>query len=193
MVDIYTTENKYDIIYADPPWSYYNDMSVTPDCTTVKGMRRPPYPVLSIADICKIPVANITSDNALLFMLPTDYHLGKSMDVMKAWGFEYKTVAFIWAKKNKQGSQVSFMGAYTKKSGCEICLLGAKGSKAHSMVKNHKVNSFIEYPRQEHSKKPDIIRDSIVSLVGDEPKKIELFARDNFEGWDNWGNDSKIQ
>lgn len=192
MTDIFTTNKKYDIIYADPPWSYYNDLTVDPNCTTVKGMRRPPYPVMSINDICNIPVKNITAENAILFIWTTDYHLGRCInEVIPAWGFEYKTIGFVWAKKNKQGKQVSFMGAYTKKSGCELCLIATKGKDAHKLVENHSINSFIEYPRQEHSKKPDIIRTSIEQLTGTR-NRIELFARDNFEGWDNWGNDEKL-
>ena len=192
MTDIFTTNKKYDIIYADPPWSYYNDLTVDPNCTTVKGMRRPPYPVMSINDICNIPVKNITAENAILFIWTTDYHLGRCInEVIPAWGFEYKTIGFVWAKKNKQGKQVSFMGAYTKKSGCELCLIATKGKDAHKLVANHSINSFIEYPRQEHSKKPDIIRTSIEQLTGTR-NRIELFARDNFEGWDNWGNDEKL-
>lgn len=192
MTDIFTTNKKYDIVYADPPWSYYNDLTVDPNCTTVKGMRRPPYPVMSINDICNIPVKNITAENAILFIWTTDYHLGRCInEVIPAWGFEYKTIGFVWAKKNKQGKQVSFMGAYTKKSGCELCLIATKGKDAHKLVENHSINSFIEYPRQEHSKKPDIIRTSIEQLTGTR-NRIELFARDNFEGWDNWGNDEKL-
>ncbi len=193
MIDIFTTDRKYEIIYADPAWSYYNDMTVNPDCTTVKGMRRPPYPVMSIKDICNIPVKNITADNAILFIWTTDYHLKRCIsEVIPAWGFEYKTIGFVWAKKDHHNKQVSFMGAYTKKSGCELCLIATKGKDAHKLVVKHNVNSFIEYPRQEHSKKPDIIRDSIVALCGDR-KRIELFARDNFDGWDVWGNDDRIK
>lgn len=188
IIDIYNTKDKYDVIYADPPWSYYNDMSVSPDCTTIKGMRRPPYPVLSTKDIFKIPVNKISNDNCILFIWTTDYHLEKCMDVIRAWGFVYKTVGFVWAKKNRNGSQVSFMGAYTKKSGCELCLIATKGKDAHRMVIKHNVNSFIEYPRQEHSKKPNIIRDRIVDLIGDR-KRVELFARETFCGWDSWGNE----
>ncbi len=192
MIDIFSTTNRYEIVYADPPWSYYNDMTVNPDCTTVKGMRRPPYPVMSIKDICELPVKNILAENAILFIWSTDYHLGRCIaEVMPSWGFEYKTIGFVWAKKNKAGEQVSFMGAYTKKSGCELCLIGTRGMDAHKMVVNHKINSFVESPRTEHSKKPDSIRDSIVELVG-ERKRIELFARDNFNGWDAWGNDPKL-
>lgn len=192
MIDIFNTENKYEIIYADPPWAYYNDMTVGPNCTTNKGMRRPPYPVMSIKDICNLPIKDITAENAILFIWTTDYHLGRCIsEVIPAWGFIYKTIGFVWAKKNHQNKQVSFMGAYTKKSGCEICLIATKGKAAHKLVINHKINSFVESPRLEHAKKPDIIRDSIVNLVGNR-KRIELFARDNFSGWDNWGNDEKI-
>ena len=192
-VDIYNTDKKYNIIYADPPWSYYNDMSVNVDCTTVRGMRRPPYPVLSSKDIMKFPVQEIAEDNAILFIWTTDYHLRKCMDVIEAWGFTYKTIGFVWAKKNKQGKQCSMMGAYTKKSGCEICLIATRGKHAHKYVKNHKVNSYIEYPRQEHSKKPDMVRDSIISLVGPDLKCIELFARETYDNWDCWGDDKNIR
>ena len=192
-VDIYNTDKKYNIIYADPPWSYYNDMSVNADCTTVRGMRRPPYPVLSSKDIMKFPIREIAEDNAILFIWTTDYHLRKCMDVIEAWGFQYKTVGFVWAKKNKQGKQCSMMGAYTKKSGCEICLIATRGKHAHKYVKNHKVNSYIEYPRQEHSKKPDMVRDSIISLVGPDLKCIELFARETYDNWDCWGDDKNIR
>lgn len=188
-VDICNTERKYDIIYADPPWSYYNDMSVGPDCTTIRGMRRPPYPVLSTKDICNIPVGRIAKEDCILFIWTTDYHLFRCMQVIEEWGVTYKTIGFVWAKKTKQGKQVSFMGAYTKKSGCEICLIATKGRNAHKLVVRHNINSFIEHPRCEHSRKPDVIRDSITALVGEEPSKIELFARQQFEGWDCWGNE----
>lgn len=190
-VDIYNTDKKYDIIYADPPWSYYNDMTVMPDCTTVKGMRRPPYPVMSSKDIMKLPVQNLANDNCILFIWTTDYHLRKCMDDIEAWGFQYKTVGFVWAKKNKQGKHCSMMGAYTKKSGCEICLIATRGKDAHKMVINHRINSFIEFPRQEHSKKPDIVRDSIKELLGNR-SAIELFGRDCYDNWDVYGDDPKI-
>lgn len=181
---------KFDIIYADPPWSYYNDMSVNPDCTTVKGMRRPPYPVLSVKDICSIPIKEIAKDNSILFIWSTDYHLGRCInEVIPAWGFEYKTIGFVWAKKSpKTGKQVSFMGAYTKKSGCELCLIATCGKHAHKLVVNHKIDSFIEYPREQHSKKPDLVRTAIEDLCGPRDR-VELFARQSFEGWDCWGNE----
>lgn len=183
-------KNNYEIIYADPPWSYYNDMSVKPDCTTVKGVRRPPYPVLSVADIKKCPVQDISSDNAILFMWSTDYHLQKAMEVIGEWGFTYKTVAFAWQKLTKTGKPVSFCGAYTLKSGVELCLLATKGDTS-GWVKNRKVKGLIQSPRQEHSKKPDEIRDRIVTLLGDRPR-IELFSRKQVDGWDYHGLDLDV-
>lgn len=180
--------NKYQIIYVDPPWSYYNDMSVNSDCTTIKGMRRPPYPVLSTEDIKKIPVSTIAEDDALLFIWTTDYHLSKCLEIIQYWGFEYKTVGFVWQKMNKQGSPVCFMGAYTMKSGVELCLLGTKGRNAHKLVETHNVRSLISSPRLHHSKKPDEVRKRIDLLVGNK-SKIELFARERFFGWDCWGNE----
>ena len=179
---------KYQIIYADPAWSYYNDSTAKQDCTTVKGMRRPPYQVMSSNEIKKLPVKEIADDNAILFIWTTDYHLAKCIEVITSWGFEYKTVGFVWAKKNKKGEQVCFMGAYTMKSGVELCLLATKGKDAHKLVKKHNVRAYIESPRLEHSKKPDEIRDRIVELVGDLPR-VELFARQKTKGWDVWGNE----
>lgn len=179
---------KYSIIYADPPWSYYNDSTSNPDCTTVKGMRRPPYQVMASQDIMKLPVNDLVDKNCILFIWTTDYHLQKCMQVISAWGFDYKTVGFVWAKKNKKGGQVCFMGAYTMKSGCELCLLATKGDGAHKFVKRHNVKAYIESERMQHSKKPDDVRNRIVGLLGDLPR-IELFARQKTDGWDVWGNE----
>ena len=179
---------KYQIIYADPAWSYYNDSTAKPNCTTVKGMRRPPYSVMSSTEIMNLPIKDISDNNAILFIWTTDYHLAKCIEVIKSWGFEYKTVGFVWAKKNKKGEQVCFMGAYTMKSGVELCLLATKGKEAHKLVKKHNVRAYIESPRLEHSRKPNEIRQRIVELVGDLPR-VELFARQKTEGWDVWGNE----
>lgn len=178
---------KYQIIYADPPWSYYNDKSVSPDCTTIKGFRRPPYPVLSVKDIMAFGVKEIIDKNCALFMWTTDYHLEKALLIAKKWGFNYKTIAFAWQKLNKNNKPVEFMGAYTKKSGIELCLLFTKGNM-NPLIKSHKVSALIQSQRQEHSKKPDEIRERIVSLFGDLPR-IELFARQKFDGWDCFGNE----
>jgi len=181
-------DKKYKIIYADPPWSYYNDKTAKPDCTTVKGMRRPPYSVMGSEDIMKLPIENIADSDCILFIWTTDYHLERCIRVINSWGFNYKTIGFAWQKLNKKGDPVCFMGAYTMKSGIEMCLLATKGDNAHKFVKKHNIRALVKSPRLHHSKKPDEIRDRIVNLVGDIPR-IELFARNTTEGWDTWGNE----
>ncbi len=173
---------KYEIIYADPAWSYYNDSDAKPDCTTVKGMRRPPYSVMGSESIKSLKVKDISAENCILFIWTTDYHLEKCLEVIKSWGFTYKTIGFVWNKK------CCFMGAYTMKSGIELCLLATKGKDAHRLVKKHNIRSLIEIPRKKHSEKPTEIKERIVELVGDIPR-IELFARQKTEGWDTWGNE----
>lgn len=80
------------------------------------------------------------------------------------------------------------MGAYTR-ANAEICLIGiSKKTKAKSLIKSHAVHQVVMAPVEKHSKKPDIVRDKIVELIGDLPK-IELFARQQAEGWDCWGNE----
>jgi len=179
---------KYQIILADPPWSYYNDNNAKPDCTTIKGMRRPPYPVMSSESIKNLKVKDISAENCILFIWTTDYHLEKCLEVIRSWGFRYKTIGFYWAKKNKKGEPVCFMGAYTMKSGIELCLLATKGKDAHKLVKKHNIRSLIESERKQHSRKPDEIRNRIIQLMGDLPR-IELFAREKVKGWSAWGNE----
>lgn len=104
-------------------------------------------------------------------------------------GVKYKTVAFIWQKKEKSGKQVCFMGQWTMKN-CEIVLFGTKG-RMTKFLKNRKVRQLQEgiRNRDKHSEKPNIIRTRIIEMFGDELPKIELFARQIFPGWDVWGNE----
>ena len=100
-------------------------------------------------------------------------------------GFTYKTCGFSWIKKNKKADSLFWGLGYWTRANNEICLLGTKGkpkrvSKGVHQVVIDKISS--------HSKKPDIVRDRIVELCGDVPR-IELFARQRYEGWDSWGNE----
>ena len=191
---------KYQIIYADPPWSYSSGIRsskkvggkfqyYTPNSTVGKN-----YETQKDDWILQLPVKDVADKDCVLFLWTTDSHLPIALKVIEAWGFEYRTIAFIWNKKEKSGKQVCYYGKWTMK-GSEICLLGSKG-KANSLIKSHKVRQLIEADRGYHSEKPEIIRDKIVELMGDLPR-IELFARkenklfDNFNGWDVWGNEVK--
>lgn len=105
--------------------------------------------------------------------------------MIKAWGFEYKTCAFTWIKRNKNiNSWFWGMGRYTR-ANSEICLLATKGNPKRI---NAGVHSVIDTPIEKHSKKPDEARKRIVELMGDLPR-VELFARQKVDGWDSWGNE----
>jgi site-specific DNA-methyltransferase (adenine-specific) len=184
---------KYQIIYADPPWFFNGGIRsskkinekyqyYTPDTTVGGGKYKS---IMKDEDIIKLPVNNISDDKCVLFLWTTDAHLPLALKVMEAWGMPYKTIGFVWNKKEKSGKQVCYYGKWTMK-GTEICLLGAKG-KANSLIKSHKVRGLVEAIRGEHSEKPAEVRNRIVELVGNLPR-IELFARQKTEGWDCVGN-----
>ena len=124
-----------------------------------------------------------------LFMWATFPTIPDALRVMQAWGFEYKTAAFVWVKKNrKSGTPFWGMGAYTR-ANAEVCLLGITPDfKAKEQIKSHAVHQIVEEPIQAHSVKPDEVRKRIVTLMGDVPR-IELFARQQATGWDAWGDE----
>lgn len=126
---------------------------------------------------------------AICFLWATFPNIGEAVKVMEAWGFQYKTAAFVWVKTYpKSGKPFWGMGAYTR-ANAEVCLLGiSKGFKAKEQIKSHAVHQIVEAPVGRHSEKPDEVRRRIVELLGDVPR-IELFARERVDGWDAWGNE----
>lgn len=176
---------KYKIIYADPAWEYKQSGSAK----NVRGMAKQHYRTMSTSDISKLKVRDICDDDAVCFMWATFPNIDQALIVMKSWGFEYKTCAFVWVKKNtKSNTNFWGMGSYTR-ANAEVCLLGiSKKTKAKEIVKSHRVHQIIETPIERHSKKPDIVRDKIVELMGG-VERVELFAREKVAGWDSWGNE----
>jgi len=174
---------KYEIIYADPPW-HYNKRSKN---TKFGGGITDKYPTMSIEEICAIPVQDWVEDDSVLFMWTTMPYLEKSFEVIKAWGFEYKTMGFTWVKMNKvNGKFFKGPGNWTM-SNAEVCLFARRGKVLPRANKD--VAQIIMEPRREHSRKPDRVRDDIVRLMGDRPR-LEMFARTSTTGWDVWGNDT---
>jgi len=177
---------KYQIIYADPPWSFGDRVRSKGKGGYFYSLEDKHYKPMPTQDICALRVKEISDDTAVLLIWTTDAHLPDCLEVIKAWGFIYKTVAFHWLKKEKSGKDVCFMGKWTMKSS-EICLLATKGT-AHKLLKSRKVRQLTRAIRTAHSTKPKEIREKINELFGDIPK-IELFARQKTEGWDVWGNE----
>jgi N6-adenosine-specific RNA methylase IME4 len=167
---------KYQIIYADPPWSYADN-----NCS---GAAAEQYTTLSLEDICNYPVKDMSDDNCVLFMWATYPLLKEALEVIDAWGFEYKSIAFQWIKLNPEnGREFYGLGRWTR-GNTEPCLLATKG-KPHRV--DESVFQIVKSPIRGHSRKPEIVREKIIQLMGDLPR-IELFSRDNIEGWTMEGN-----
>lgn len=174
-IDIYNPERRYNIIYADPPWTYQDK-----GCS---GNAAQHYALMRDSDICGLPIQNIAAENCVLFLWSTYPKLRESFDVIKAWGFTYKTIAFQWIKQNKSGKGYFFgLGRWTR-GNTEPVLLAIKGKPKRISAG---VGQLIISPLREHSQKPDETRDKIVQLCGDLPR-VELFARSHAPGWDCWG------
>ena len=180
-------DKKYRIIYADPPWNFGNRMYSSNKNDHHREIARA-YSVMKTVDICSMPVKDILMEDCACFMWVADAFIPDAIEVMKAWGFKYKTVAFVWQKKEKSGKQTCYMGQWTMKN-CELVLFGTKG-RLTQYLKSRKVRQLQEAIRERtiHSRKPAVIRDKIVEMFGDLPR-IELFARQKIEGWDVWGNE----
>jgi site-specific DNA-methyltransferase (adenine-specific) len=143
------------------------------------------YRTMGIKDICALRVADIASDNSALFLWATFPQLKDAFTIIEAWGFTYKTAAFVWAKRNRV-SQGWFVGlGHWTRANAEVCLLAIRG---HPKRVSKSVRQIIDTPIERHSKKPDEARKRIVELMGDVPR-IELFAREKAEGWDVFGNE----
>ncbi len=179
---------KYDVIYADPPWDYGGKMQY--DKSSIKteniGFERDvfisaanfKYPTMKLKDLKLLNVDSIASDNCLLFMWTTGPQMANSIELGKSWGFEYKTVAFVWDKQvHNPGrytlSQTEFVLAFKK--GCFPSPRGARN-----------VKQLLSIHRGKHSEKPEQVIAEITKMFPTQ-NKIELFARNNYEGWDNWG------
>lgn len=184
-------ERNNQILYADAPWSY-NDKAHS-------GKRGVGYKYtpMTIDDIMALKVADIMADDAVAFTWVTPPLLKEGIATLEAWGFDYKTIGFVWVKKNRAQGDGDFMGMGNwVRANAELCLLGVRGSpkrvsaSVHQVVRWMEENDPICIQRriQEHSAKPPVVRDRIVQLMGSELKRTELFARDVCEGWHQYGH-----
>jgi N6-adenosine-specific RNA methylase IME4 len=175
---------KYKIIYADPPWSFSNKNTGG----NLKSGASAHYNTMSIDDICKLPINNLADDNCVLFMWWIASQPKEAIKLVESWGFTIKTMTgFNWVKTTKSDKLFFGMGFWTR-AGSEMCLIAVKGKPKRI---NAGIRSVRLAPIQEHSKKPDIFRRDIEALMGGGGgmPKIELFARNETEGWDVFGNE----
>jgi len=176
-MEVELPNKKYKIILADPPWTY--------DSGFLKRNWEGKYNQMGIDKICELPINSIADKDCVLFLWVTFPKLLQGLKVIESWGFKYKSCAFIWIKKNKKTNSLFWGMGFWTRANAELCLIATKGNPKRI---SKSVHSIIESKIQEHSKKPDEVRDRIVKLLGDIPR-IELFAREKVKGWDSWGNE----
>ena len=169
------SEQKYKTIYADPPWKESGGGKIK------RGADRH-YPLMATKDIIALPVGELAEDNCHLYLWVTNNFLQDGLDVMKAWGFRYVTT-ITWYKDGNAGLGQYFRGK------TEHCLFGIKGKPPYKIVNEKRQQGLTGFiaKRGEHSVKPQQMRE-MIERVSYEPR-IELFARERFEGWDAWGNE----
>ena len=200
-------DRQYRVIYADPPWRF--------ETYSASGRGRCAdnhYEVLSRDDLLALPVADLCHpEGTALLLWTTSDQLGWAVgDLMPAWGFQYKSLGFVWVKMKAQETVVSItrllvrdpewhgcapedfvesffpigLGYYTRQQ-AEICLLGTTSKVPERL--SHSVRQVVVAPRREHSRKPDQCYDRIEGLFPG--PYLELFARTEREGWDAWGDE----
>jgi len=172
---------KYNIILADPPWKY----KVWKREMKEKRTAISHYDMMNFKDLKELKINKITKKDCALFLWVQSPMILNGLELIKSWGFNYKTIAFIWIKLNKKNKKpVTGMGHYTR-TGAELCLLGIKGKLERQ---DKSVKQVLFNKLRGHSVKPIAVHKRIVKLFGDLPR-IELFARKKVKGWSAWGNE----
>lgn len=170
-------DKKYSVIVADPPWQYRNKNTGG----SMKSGSSAKYPTMSLEEICSLPVQSICEKDSVLFLWGTTPLADYPIEVMKRWGFHYKTKIY-WRKIMSLGMGYWFRGQV------EECFVGIKGNvKAFRLQKPN----FIQSKVRKHSQKPEEFFQLIEPAIQNLNPKIELFARERRDGWDCWGNEVK--
>lgn len=168
----------YDLIMADPPWSF--------DCWSVGGNSKNAkahYDCMTTQEICELAVGQLASGDAVLWLWATNPMLPEAIEVMKAWGFEFKT-AGTWIKTTKSG-KLHFGTGYHLRSANEPFLIGTVGNPKTGKSQR---SAFMGQARQ-HSRKPEEAYSAAEAWMPT-ARRLDLFSRETRPGWDNWGNEA---
>ena len=182
--------HHYQVIYADPPWTF--------STYSRKGKGRSAeayYDCMTLPEIKELPVGEWAADDCALLLWTTDPLLPTALEVIRAWGFTYKTVGFYWAKLNRSADPTTYQEAsfftglgFWTRANPELCLLATRG---HPHRRRADVKKLIVSPRREHSRKPDQAYERIEALC--EGPYLEMFARFSRPGWDQWGAEADLR
>jgi len=195
MIDLFAPPRRYKIIYVDPPWHYFG----ATDKDQAAGKH---YNTMTHEELVALPVRQLIEDPGVVFMWATGPKLGEAIDLMRAWGFHYRCIGYVWIKTTKEGKVIEGQGirpSFVKQMD-EVVLVGStepvtdefviigstepRGRTLKILTESQAQNIFA--PRGEHSEKPEEARWRIEELFGDIPR-LELFARCQYPGWDVWG------
>lgn len=174
---------RYQAIAIDPPWKFKRR-------SMKNANRMPPYPTMTFSEIKDMPVQSLAAKDCFLFLWTTGPHLLESIEIMKAWGFQYSSLAFVWVKTNPTAGHLFYdrksfhvgMG-YTTRKNAEYCLLGRRGRPKRQ---SKSVHELIISPRREHSRKPDEFYERVREFCSG--PRVDIFSRQDFEGFQAWGN-----
>lgn len=171
---------QYGALYMDPPWAF---KTYSGKRTIAHRCNKDHYEVMEHRELESLPVPDLAAKNSAVFLWTVDSHLDRGIDLIRHWGFTYKTIVFVWSKTQKNGQPRIGMGYWSRKS-VEVCLLATRGKVAR---KSKAVRQEHREPRREHSRKPDEFYSRIEALV-DGPY-LEMFARQRWPGWDAMGDE----
>ena len=172
---------KFATIYADPPWRFQNRTGkVAPEN---KKLNR--YPTMDLEAIKAMPVSEIAADKSHLYLWVPNALLPEGLEVMKAWGFEYKG-NIVWEKVRKDGMPDGRGVGFYFRNVTELLLFGIKGTNNRTLPPARSQVNLIRTMKREHSRKPDEII-PVIEACSPGPF-IELFARGDRDGWAMWGN-----
>ena len=173
----------FQTILADPPWQFQNRTGkMAPEH---KRLTR--YPTMTLPDICALPVEEVADAQAHLYLWVPNALLPEGLEVMKAWGFNYKS-NIIWYKTRKDGGPDRRGVGFYFRNVTEVLLFGVRGKNVRTLAPARSQENIISAMKREHSRKPDEQYDLIERCsFGD---RLELFARGPRDGWTVWGNQS---
>lgn len=173
--------NHFATVLADPPWQFANRSGkIAPEH---KRLTR--YPTLKLAEICEMPVQNVCRDSAHLYLWCPNALLPEGVEVMKAWGFNYKS-NLVWHKVRKDGGSDGRGVGFYFRNVTELILFGVRGKNARTLAPARSQVNLMATQKREHSRKPDE-QYEIVEACSPGPY-LELFARGTRPGWTSWGN-----
>lgn len=129
----------------------------------MQGAAEKHYPTMGIDELCALPVPELAAKDCALFLWATFPQLPEALRLIHAWGFRYRTVAFVWLKRNRKSPSWFYGMGYWTRSNAEICLLATKGKPKRQSAGVHQ---FLISPIEQHSKKPDAAREKSLSLWG---------------------------